>query len=1156
MYSKNWQGYSFKYVASLIVSLLGATAAGIVLLGVLAPPAANADTDGGGGSSSTGGACILHGWRVVDTINGINANASGAGSACGNDVNPDKTNLTDKRNAVYRHGASGCRNADINGQMVAIWYLQDRAIDNDPSTWATFGVNPSTAASANSNYPLDNSRNMAALQNAIKSETGSNPDYTPNNNLTNTWWKNHILRYLSDYPNHPVLLALSPLPVDSAAAVTIINQFKEYLASTTWSVIPTNPNGSRSPVIFCWFKVPAQSTPGPDCSNVPGTGIYAKDPAMTGVGAYADFSNCFLKCPTNSIAHAGEWLPIALGTQAQRNDYCWPPQPVDRTDRNWTSEIWGWDNLLDGGTVGGNAPYGWNTFVLDVTPDVDGQTDWEPIVKFQKSDFGEFWDKYCSADEGCNPGRTAGDCTNFANAYRAATNADNPSGWQDDKRAAVDFDATHKKALAEGRVLEVRENEFPTFAYCNLQIDQLWTRHCVGVNFFNFNGSLDPARSTNTCGVPENNGSGPLAPGSWNLANEAGNPDRPYNVTELAGRTTQRLARVYQFITNHCNSIDFMGVMPEYGSAHWNKTSNQVSGAIYSGDSTMYLSASAVSPLIDGDDISLGNRIVPWGINGGPTIESAGMSESSRPEFFDRLCAYDGKLSNPKTNEASAKSADQGADGWSFFRNGEWQNTPINYMTPDPDAMSDTDVPDGFEKTVTEYVSGPTYIASGMRYKHTGNKTVTEPNYDKPMYTGVFADNRVACDNKKIKGTVVQSGTWVSANNWSTGGVWVPANGNATASKGGIMNGVQALRCGWSHNPGPTEQAASGNWLKKRVYTLSYVSYPEVKTTTQPVYEWVPEEFIGSYEEAEKYYNQCALNSVAKYPVLGDTKDCEFPKQHEAAKWTTKTTKVDVCEPESRGDYGQPGWVSVNCRGLNKTGGGVSVVKYKAEDPTQTVITRDLDGTPDLDKFNMRAVSCRPDGGTSSDLFVNVTGENEVPPTQRKFTMSGDFYSAGTAIVEGCWTGLESRSIWSSEKGRPQVFTARWRFNPIVTNNGPVSNVGFGLSHGAPSWDLGNLETNIEGMVWSARDKKSDAQSQNLTWNYDAATNSKEPNFDYTQRELEYSNSGTDIPNNLDYPLFYGDYKDGTTKQWKKNPMEEIPGNHYWVLKFVRATTE
>lgn len=691
------------------------------LLGSVAPAFAD-DTEGGSGNGTgVGGECNLYGWALVDSVDDIVWQDHGLNAGCGNSAQSNKdswtylewthtqghngkstthsvgANKAPLYTAIQRMKAGACfKRHDVH----AVWYTQDDGVPRIKS-WGNYGLHPNPN---NATIPttLDHARNLHALRDAIDDSHIPGIDFTPDRDPSNAWWMERI----NDFLDPEILQGFRNAGMNNDE---IIDYMKKYLKRQV------RESAGSSPVLFCWFNT-ADGQSDFTCANLADWGKWIKNPNFDGGSKPKNLENCYEHCPNASRAHSGERLPVSVVAddntgrtrQQKLNDYCWPPDTFDKTDHGWTSQIWGWDALRDGGTVGGPGIYGWITTTTDKTPDFPGMVAWDSTASgnpaptsFEKSSYGHFWDRYCTIEEGCNPGRQAGSCENFLADYNAAQAA-----TPNNKHASVNLGDYHRKALAQGKVIEVREMEVPTAAYCNLKLDEYWIKRCQGTNYYNWDGSLNASRSTNSCGKPfEDNGTGPNVPctggtypgwapggctsGAWRR--DGSQADRPYNIQNINNRRMLHFTKAFQLLTNHCNNYDFNTVAS--GSY---RGSNEFNGLIDSGNSDRYFSASAVSAMYDGDAISAGAVRLPWGVEGT-------SPKTAEAKFFNRVCAFPGKLSSADNNRAASY---QVQNDWTFFRDGEWREAEnFGYYTPDMAALSEPVVRYGNEAPVGTIVT-------------------------------------------------------------------------------------------------------------------------------------------------------------------------------------------------------------------------------------------------------------------------------------------------------------------------------------------------------------------------------------------------------------------------------------------------------------------
>jgi len=748
---------------------------------------------------------------------------------------------------------------------------------------------------------------------------------------------------------------------------------------------------------------------------------------------------------------------------------------------------------------------------------VDGELSFSPVAAFQKSSFGTFYDKYCSNTQtGCSPGRQSGSCDAFASAYNAAVAA-----YPNDKHATIDLDADHKEALAEGKTITVSEYELPAAALCTTTVDEYWTRTCSGTTYYTDSGAVDNSRSTDSCGKPENNGTGPSNPGSWHRANDPAHPDRPYNTQVIQAAVTQQGTSVWQAITAHCNSTDFNAVT----AGDQTLKDGDFGGILDSGDSTRYYSASAVSKVYSATALANGTAKLPWG--------ASSSNASAQASFYSRICSFDGTLADPSTNKTV--SGDGSSAGfWTFFRTGLWNdlagtNDALNYYVPDTNAMGESRLEsDGYQKDTQTQTGRESWTLSYQAYQQTGSHQVSTTtqvtDYSRPYYSGTYTDKLALCDT----GVGDIGAPWSSTDNWASGGPWTGGLGG-NANKGAILNGLQWLKCNVDYGPGPKAKGdGSGNWYKERDYKLTSTTYPWTKsqttTTTVPDYGWVAATPATYYDgtSANAALASCSANT-------GSRRNCSLT--HTAATWTTSSAHVDDCTAGSSGTANTVGYKVWTCTPLSKQGAKNSVVKYAGEAPVATYLTRDPDGTPQNDEFNLRVVSA--DGSTSSEVFNDSTAS---APTQQQFIHT-PFSSSTVGIVYGSYTKVQARGIWASDGNRPQVFTLRYRFEPYMTNNAPVSNIGFGKAGGGASYASGSVQARIAGMVSAIHGSSTSTSTSAM-------------------KQAQWSNSGQATTDKLDVPLYAGTkgQKDASTKQWKTKPSLVDPS--YWGVELVRATTE
>jgi hypothetical protein len=676
---KEWKGVELRHTAGLaLVALFIAMAAALLSGG--ATPAFADDTDGGSGTSAGGsdGGCKLNGWALVDNPAQIvwdNYEGDQPTLACANPARAHKNSWTyadwtyagtrhvcvsqngdgyktsDRSNCssgflqnsdapLYRAlssvGAGKCYKENVHG----IWYLQDG--DRTPS-WVGYG---------DTSYSY---RTFGSLKNAIDGDSSDLHD--ANGNGTNAWWQARIKAYWGD--NQYAWFKAAGL-----SDADLVAGMKAYLKSTVKDVI------DGAPVIFCWFGEAPRSE---GCKIQLDWGNWVH--ALSGDAVPANWEDCFLHCPSTARAHPGERLPASLDTQNKRNDYCWPPQSFSWSEGKYGSEIWSEAGYIKAGTVGGVGIYGWNTLITDKSsPEVDGQQPFTPVVNFKKSDFGVMYDNYCSNQTGCFPGRQAGNCNTFASDYNKATDPLNSKSYFDDDHSAVDLDAAHQEGLAQGRVIDVEELEMPTSLYCDLQLDKWYFRSCAGTFYYQWNGNIDVARSSNSCDISgdrlTDNGTSPSDPGSWKLTTDPAHPVREYNVQNINARVTQHFTQGFQVLTDHCNSKEFN----EVANTSRSLDNSEFDGVVRSSDASHYFSASAVSKVFKGDDLMNGTASYPWG-----TGKAA--SPTSKASFFNRVCSFSGTLAN-RDNTAVTSLVNAQKGWWEFFRDGEWKSVDVAYFVP------------------------------------------------------------------------------------------------------------------------------------------------------------------------------------------------------------------------------------------------------------------------------------------------------------------------------------------------------------------------------------------------------------------------------------------------------------------------------------------
>lgn len=660
-----------------------------------APLAAANDTDGSGGQGTGGGGdgCALGGWRVVDSLNDMVWQDDGAGAAsCSNSAYAKRNGAEHQDITWTRPGGEvfRCRVADTstqaqnrncynhNGYKVkrsnaplyreltnmdtnacyrrndihAVWYLEDA--DSTPS-WSNYGTTPSPRATGSNSQAY---RNVHDLKSAILQDNNSNGVATIKNRQTQAWWLERIERWME--PDLYATLKSSPM-----TNAEIVDWAQGYIASTV------KDEAGNSPVIFCWYQgLPNTMT----CNDLPDWNHWISAEGMTGASSPNNLNNCYLKCPAGS-KKAGKTIAKTVVTgvpasdtrtrQQKLNDHCWPPDSFDLTEYGWSSEIW--NSMRQDGSFGGPGVYAWITSVNDATPEVKGQLKWiadgapAPVTS-KKTKFGEFWDTYCSDPSGCAIPRSSGTCVDFNTKYKAAINADATS-----KHADVNLSAHHKEALAQGRTLTVLEQEFNSEAWCGQETDQYWSRRCQGATYYNWDGTVNSGRSTNSCPMT-GSGTGPTNPGVWRLANLGTHPERPYRWGSTAARSMPRTSQAYQVLTNRCNYHDVDSVVTNHDTVG----NNTLGGKVYTGDGSGYFGSANVSANYSGAQLAGGTAVLPWGVESNNKTNSAG--------FYNKLCSFDGKLSDPLTFREESYTP---RSEWTFFRdNLDHVNENMPFYTP------------------------------------------------------------------------------------------------------------------------------------------------------------------------------------------------------------------------------------------------------------------------------------------------------------------------------------------------------------------------------------------------------------------------------------------------------------------------------------------
>lgn len=195
------------------------------------------------------------------------------------------------------------------------------------------------------------------------------------------------------------------------------------------------------------------------------------------------------------------------------------------------------------------------------------------------------------------------------------------------------------------------------------------------------------------------------------------------------------------------------------------------------------------------------------------------------------------------------------------------------------------------------------------------------------------------------------------------------------------------------------------------------------------------------------------------------------------------------------------------------------VVSYKGQAPLTTTIARTATGTPGL-------VPTKTSGGqfamttlpTSKDPDGVALFTGKATATNQKNWNKSTFSNSTATMFSGLQRTFDVQSTWASEKGKPQVFNAKWEYAPTVSTKVFSTGIGFGAKSAQKTGSLATLSTAIEGKCYA--------------------------NFGASQldtKALFQKNTGTGTTNNLDKTLAQGvDAKNSTN----------------FLVNFVRSTTE
>lgn len=575
----------------------------IIFLGMFAPGAGAATIDPGAESGSYkntnggGDGCVLIKWEEARSIDEMKVTMGADGALCGNPATVE---------SGLKNIAPKCLSNHEKGRIFRVQWVVDAE-----DSWST----------SNTNGPDVAIQSKAGLTAAI-------------NALDNSWWKkpNGNL-YTDEFGNeHPVDM-LRQIAIDS-----VQNEFN---------------------VVSCSWIGPYM------CKYVGGWDdyVHALDGKTILDNSRKAEQRCFERCPDDAAQNAGTKIPNGSTVES----HCLGPdcEPVDPSgacetapvgdEYDWPRYAYGSElgyGLYSNGAAGGLHPYTYTTTVYDGGVPVRGQKTFAPSMDWKYTAFGEFYNQWCNAAEGCSAtGESIGNNSlkfqRFKQAYNNAI-----EDLATESHVAMDLDEDQRAAMAQGRVVNVVESEQLAYAFMEERVDRYYQDWCHFRESWTWNEDTEEwdYSSWSWC---DNN---------WthvpNLGQDRHYVDYEYLIDYATPQTTQ----AFQVITTHCNSGDFATLNGRPG----NSTSGDSPGTIRTGDDTNYYSASAVS------DIYSSVEDLPWG--GANTASS-----TYKAKFFDRVCSYEGVLSDPETNRPTNER--QRAK-WVYFRDGEWNELALNYFTP------------------------------------------------------------------------------------------------------------------------------------------------------------------------------------------------------------------------------------------------------------------------------------------------------------------------------------------------------------------------------------------------------------------------------------------------------------------------------------------
>lgn len=204
------------------------------------------------------------------------------------------------------------------------------------------------------------------------------------------------------------------------------------------------------------------------------------------------------------------------------------------------------------------------------------------------------------------------------------------------------------------------------------------------------------------------------------------------------------------------------------------------------------------------------------------------------------------------------------------------------------------------------------------------------------------------------------------------------------------------------------------------------------------------------------------------------------------------------------------------------------LIEYEGTPALTTTITRWAPGTPLPANTSEKGTFMLKTKTGKVDVFSDSTAN---PPSQKNFSTAGLGTGRTYGIVSGQHNSFLASGNWASDNGKPQVLTAKWEYDPLVSSTFFTNQVGYGGPGGARSGEIGTVWNPIQGKVYSRANRETS------------------PALPEEMR----ANTGSGVANNLDREIAFGTNLDGSGR-WVTEPSVYSP--YYYSIKFIRATAE